>query len=128
MEAEKTKYLIEIERQRVLEKEAETKRKQVVIAAQTEAEVSQIKKEQELFEYEAKKKIQDLENKIYMEKEKTIADAENYRIQKEIEANNRRLTPAYLDYLRILHLSNNTKLYFGESLPKFISSNILTEK
>jgi hypothetical protein len=128
MESEKTKYLIELEHQKVLELEAETKRKQNIISAQTEAEVSKIKKEQEITEFEAKKKIQDLENQIYLDKEKAIADAHDYNIKKEIEANNKKLTPAYLEYVKIMHLTNNTKFYFGESLPKYMSSNILLEK
>jgi hypothetical protein len=125
MESEKTKYLIEVERQKVAEKEAETVRKQSVIKAQAEAEVSKIKKQQEIYEYEAKKTMQSLENQMYLEKQKAITDAEDYKVKKEIEANNKRLTPEYLMYHRIIHLANNTKFYFGESIPKYIGANIL---
>jgi len=76
MESEKTRYLIAIERQKVLEKEAETLRKQNVIKAQSEAEVSKIVKEKEINEQESKKKIQEIENSIYLEKQKTFTDAE----------------------------------------------------
>ncbi len=62
-----------------------------------------------------------------MEKQKAYTDAEFYKISKEIEANNKKLTPEYLKYVGLVNLSNNTKFYFGESIPKYISSNILIE-
>jgi hypothetical protein len=43
---------------------------------------------------------------------------------KEVEANNKKLTPEYLRYMSIISLSNNTKFYFGESIPKYFSTNI----
>ncbi len=60
MEAEKTKFLISIEKQKVSEKEAETTRMQSVIKAQSDAEVSKIVKEKEINEHEATKKIQEI--------------------------------------------------------------------
>ena len=127
MESEKTKYLITTERQKVLEKEAETTRKQNIIKAQADAEVSKIIKEKEINEHESKKRIQEIENQIYLEKQKTITDAEYYKITKEIEANNKKLTPEYLKYMSILSVSNNTKFYFGESIPKYLTTNIISE-
>ncbi len=62
MESEKTKFLIASERQKVLEKEAETLRKQNIIKAQAEAEVSKIVKEKEINEHESKKRIQVIES------------------------------------------------------------------
>jgi hypothetical protein len=41
----------------------------------------------------------------------------------EAEANEQRLTPAFLEYVHILALSNNTKVYFGDKLP-----NMMIEK
>ncbi len=64
MESEKTKYLIANERQKVIEKEAETSRKQNIIKAQSEAEVSKIIKEKEINEQESKRKIQEIESTI----------------------------------------------------------------
>ncbi len=63
MESEKTKYLIAIEKQKVLEKEAETNRIQNIIKAKTDAEVSKIVKEKEINEHESKKRIQEIESK-----------------------------------------------------------------
>lgn len=138
MEAEKTKFYIVQERQRVLEQEAETQRKQNIIKAQTEAEVTKIRLEKELGEQESRLKIQQIENEIYLATEKARTDAEfcKYcglidfldKIMKEIEANNKKLTPEYLKFVSITSLTNNTKLYFGENLPKYFNSNILEQK
>ena len=76
MESEKTKFLISSERQRVSEKEAETQRMQNVIKAKGEAEVSQIVQQKSILEQETKKTIQEIENSIYLQKERTFADAE----------------------------------------------------
>ena len=76
MESEKTKYLIASERQKVVEKESETLRKQNIIRAQSEAEVSKIIKEKEINEQESKQTIQEIENNIYIDKQKAETDAE----------------------------------------------------
>jgi len=86
----KTKFLIATERQKVSEKEAETVRIQNVIRAKGEAEVSKIVQEKMVLEHESKKKIQEIENSIYLEKEKTITDAEHYNLLKEIETNQKK--------------------------------------
>jgi hypothetical protein len=65
MESEKTNFMIATERQKVLEKEAETIRKQEIIKAQTEAQVSLINKEREINEHESKKRIQSIESIYY---------------------------------------------------------------
>ena len=62
-----------------------------------------------------------------MEKQKTFTDAEYYKITKEIDANNKKLTPEYLRYTALINLSNNTKFFFGESIPKYLSSNFLID-
>ncbi len=67
MESEKTKFFIATEKQKVLEKEAETTRKQNVIIAQADSEVSKIVKEKEINEQEAKKRIQIIESKNFIE-------------------------------------------------------------
>ena len=64
MESEKTRFLIANEKQKVIEKEAETLRKQNIIKAESEAEVSKIVKNKEINEQESKKKIQEIESKM----------------------------------------------------------------
>lgn len=73
---------------------------------------------------EANKRIEDIENQMFLDREKARADAEFYRISKEIEANQAKLTDEYLKKSAIEALTANTKIYFGESIPKFFADNI----
>merc|ERR1719188_1433608 len=99
MEAEKTKLLISTQKQKVIEKDAETERKKAVIEAEKEAQVAKIKYE------------------VHLAKEKSKADAEFYKVQKSAEANMLLLTKEYLDLKRIEAMSVNNKVYFGPDIP-----------
>lgn len=55
---------------------------------------------------------------IHLEKEKSAADAEFYRIKLQAESNKLLLTKEFLEMKRIESLGNNTKLYYGPDLPK----------
>ena len=118
MEAEKTKLLIATETQKVAQKEAETERLRATIAADKVAKVSEIKMRQKIAEKEAEQKIATLEDKIRSSRLKANADAEFYAAVKEAEGNEQRLTPAFLDFAHLRALANNTKVYFGEKIPK----------
>jgi len=76
MESHKTQLLITIEKQKVMEMEAETARKQNVIKAQSEAEISKINKLKEINEQESKKRISEIENEMNLARVKSHADAE----------------------------------------------------
>ena len=67
------------------------------------------------------KRIEDIENQIYLDKEKAKADANHYKMKKMVESEQAQLTPEYLQKLSIESFTHNTKLYFGESIPKFFS-------
>lgn len=56
-EAEKTKLLIAVQKQKVIEKEAETDRKQAIIEAEKKSQVSKIEFEQKIMEKESMKQI-----------------------------------------------------------------------
>lgn len=94
------------------------------IKAKAEAEIEQIDNERKLKKKEAERHMEDIENSIYLEKEKSKADANHYSLMKSIEAEQTQLTQQYLQKLAIQSLSQNTKLYFGESIPQFINDNI----
>ena len=59
--------------------------------------------------------MEEIENSIFMEREKSKADAHYYKISKMIEAEQKQLTPAFLKKIAI---------YFGESIPKFLMENV----
>merc|ERR1719228_3040429 len=87
MEAEKTKLLISTQRQKVVEKDAETERKKAVIEAEKEAQVAKIRYEQNIMEKESMATIETITDAIHLAKEKTKTDAEFYKIQKQAAAN-----------------------------------------
>ena len=68
--------------------------------------------------------MEEIENEIYRNREISKADAHHYKVMKMIESEQAQLTPQYLQKLAIESFTSNTKLYFGESIPKFISDNI----
>ena len=68
--------------------------------------------------------MESIENEIFTQREQGRADARHYAIMKQIEAEQAQLTPAYLQKLAIETIANNTKIYFGNSIPSFLSENL----
>lgn len=71
--------LIAVERQKVSEKEAETKKKVAISEAEKNAHVSKIQMEQMLMEKEAERKLEEIANAMNTAREKSLADASYYR-------------------------------------------------
>ncbi|XP_050238942.1 uncharacterized protein LOC126688327 [Mercurialis annua] len=120
MEEERTKVLIAIERQKVVEKEAETTKKMAISEAEKNANVSKILMEQKLMEKDSSRRQQEIENQMYMAQEKSLADAAFYRVLKEAEANKLKLTSEFLELKFIEAIANNTKIFFGDKIPNMI--------
>ncbi|CAL4931611.1 unnamed protein product [Urochloa decumbens] len=114
------KALIAIEKQKVAEKEAETQKKIALSEAEKNAQVSKILMEQKLMEKDSSKRQQQIDNEMYLAREKAQADANYYRILKEAEANKLKLTPEYLELRFIESIANNSKIFFGEKIPNMI--------
>ena len=74
-------------------------------------------------ERNAQKEIELIENEIQQQKKKSAADSEHYKAMKEAEANASKFTPEYLKLRFIEALTQNTKVYFGNSIPQFFSEN-----
>merc|ERR1719244_560290 len=122
MEAEKTKLLISTQRQRVVEKDAETERKKAIIEAEKEAQVAKIRYEQNLLERESKQKMEKIDDEIHLAKEKSKTDAEFYKVQKQAEANKLLLSNEFLELKRIEAMAANNKVYFGPDIPNMFIS------
>lgn len=120
MEEERTKVLIAVERQRVVEKEAETEKKRAVTEAEKAAHVSRIRMQQQYQEQESKQQQEAIENDIYLARERALADAEHYKVMREAEANNLKLTPQFLELRFIESIANNTKMFFGDKIPAML--------
>ncbi|XP_020242375.1 erlin-2-B isoform X2 [Asparagus officinalis] len=116
MEEERTKALIAIEKQKVSEKEAETLKKIALSEAEKNAQVSRILMEQRLTEKDSSKRQQEIENEMYLAREKSQADANYYRVMREAEANRLKLTPEFLELKFIESIANNSKIFFGEKV------------
>lgn len=124
IESQRTKLQIATQEQKVKEQQAETVRKEARIRAESEAEIKQIEMQRMVAAKQAEKQIEDIQNSIFTEREKSKADAHHYKIKKMIEAEQQQLTPQYLRKLAIESFSKNNKVYFGESIPKFMSANV----
>merc|ERR1719219_3234203 len=123
MESEKTKLLISTQKQKVIEKDAETERKKAVIEAEKEAQVAKIQYEQNIMEKEAMQKMEAINDSIHLARERAKSDAEFYRIQKQAEANKLLLTSEYLELQKYSSLTNNQKVFFGPDIPTmFVNS------
>ena len=73
------KVLIAIEKQRVAEKEAETKKIMAISEAEKNANVSKILMQQKLTEKDSSRREADIENQMYLDRQKSLADADYYR-------------------------------------------------
>merc|ERR1719410_425239 len=122
MEAEKTKLLISTQRQKVIEKDAETDRKKAVIEAEKEAMVAKIKYEQNIQEKESMQKMEAINDNVHLAKEKSRADAEFYKIERSATANKLLLSKEYLELKKIEAMSVNNKVYFGPDIPNMFIS------
>ncbi|XP_028397317.1 erlin-1-like [Dendronephthya gigantea] len=128
MEAEKTKLLIAQQKQRVVEKEAETDRKRAVIEAEKVASVSKIQFQQKIMEKESLKTMSEIEDATNLARAKGNADADYYSAVKASEANKLKLSKEFLELERYRSLTNNLKIYFGPNIPSiFYSSNFAEE-
>merc|ERR1719229_195497 len=117
MEAEKTKLLISTQKQKVIEKDAETERKKAVIEAEKEAQVAKIRYEQNILEKESMQKMETINDEVHLAKERSRADAEFYKIERSATANKLLLSKEYLELKKIEAMSVNNKVYFGPDIP-----------
>ncbi|CAH2093100.1 unnamed protein product [Euphydryas editha] len=125
MEAEKSKFLIAEQHQKVVEKEAETARRKAVIEAEKEAHVAKIQYEQKIMEKESLQKIELIEDSIHKAKQQTKAEADYYHLKKQAEANKLLLTKEYLELKKYEALALNNKIYFGNDIPNmFLQANV----
>lgn len=122
MEQEKTQYMISTEHQKVVEKEAETDRRRAIIEAEKVAQVAKIQYEQKITGKETEKRIAEIEAEMHLAKEKALADANKYKVESEAQANKMKLTPEFLQLSMYQSLAQNTKVYFGNSIPNIFSN------
>jgi len=123
MEGERTKLLIATEKQKVIEKEAETERKRAVIEAEKQAQVAKITYAQKIMEKDSLKQMSLIEDATNLARKRSVADSEYYSAERQSESNKLKLTREYLEMIRYKSIMNNVKLYFGPSIPSYLSEN-----
>jgi len=122
MEQEKTQYMITTAHQQVVEKEAETDRRRAVIEAEKIAQVGRIQYEQKILGKESEKRIAEIEAEMHLARERSMADANKYKSDTEAESNKQKLTPEFLKLSMYKALAQNTKIYFGNSIPNIFTT------
>ena len=120
-EGEKTKLLISIQHQKVVEKDAETDRKRAIIMAEKEAQVAQIQFNQKIMEKESLQRIAAIDDEMHLARERSRSDADFYQTKKQAEANKLLLSKEFLELKKYESLSQNSKVYFGHEIPKMFS-------
>ncbi|CAG9767300.1 unnamed protein product [Ceutorhynchus assimilis] len=126
MEGEKTKLLISIEHQRVVEKDAETDRKRAIIDAEKEALVAKIQFDQKIMEKESLQRMSQIEDEMHVARERAQADAEFYKMKQQAEVNQILFTKEYIELKKYESLAKNTKTYFGNDIPQiFLGDSIV---
>lgn len=118
MEAEKTKLLISIQHQKVVEQDAETDRIKAQIEARKKVEVAMIQYRQKTTEKQLLKNIALIEDEMHLAREKSRADAEYYQTKQRAEANKLLLSKEFLELKKYEALAKNTKVYYGQDIPK----------
>ncbi|MCI31531.1 erlin-2-like, partial [Trifolium medium] len=83
-------------------------KKMAISEAEKNANVSKILMEQKLLEKDSARKQEEIENAMYLAREKSLADADFYRAIREAEANRLKLTPEFLELKFIESIANNT--------------------
>ncbi|XP_044731971.1 erlin-2-like isoform X1 [Chrysoperla carnea] len=114
---------------KVVEKDAETERKKAIIEAEKVAQVAKIQYEQKVMEKESLQRIALIEDEMHLARQNSRTDAEFYQAQRHAEANQLLLTPEYLELRKYETLAQNSKIYFGNSIPNmFVSSTMMNHE
>lgn len=103
-----------ISKQQIQQKlEEERTKTNRLIAANSKAE-TEAKVDRDIIDADGKLQVTKKEAEAHLATEKAKTDAETYRMSQEAKANQELLTEAYLHYVQIQAIANNSKVYFGE--------------
>lgn len=110
--------MISVQRQKVVEKDAETERKKAIIEAEKNQQVAKITYEQKIMEKESLKTMSIIEDDMFFNREKMRADAEFYTKKTAADGNHLLLTKEYLQLKKYESIAQNSKIYFGSDIPQ----------
>ena len=121
IEGERTKLMVAKETRRVVEEQALTEKQKAIIEAEKIAAVDAVQCERRLRQQENERNIEKIKNEMHLSQMKANADANYYTVMKEAESNKMLHTPEMIQIESMRAISNNTKFYFGDSLPNVVS-------
>jgi hypothetical protein len=122
MEEEKTKLLIATAEQKLVALEGETEKQLSIIRAEMASAVSKIHMEKQMLKEITDQKVNKISDTIYVNHEKSLSDAANYRKQKQAEANKLKLTASFHENLFNQQLKSVPKVFVGSDLSKLQDS------
>lgn len=105
------------QQRQVIEAQAATEAKKMTIEAQRDADVALINSQREVAQQKSEQEKQAIKDKMHVDHEKALADAQYYMTLKKAEANKLLLTAEYLEFMRYQNIASNTKIYFGDRIP-----------
>ena len=101
-------------------KAQETERKHAVIAAQRAVAVAEITAKQMIANATARLQIEEMAAQMEYQRRREQVDSALYRVLKEAESNERKLSPRYLQLLEAKHALQNTEIVYGNAIPSVI--------
>eukprot|EP00455_Lapot_gusevi_P013290 TRINITY_DN16445_c0_g2_i1.p2 TRINITY_DN16445_c0_g2~~TRINITY_DN16445_c0_g2_i1.p2 ORF type:complete len:340 (-),score=91.14 TRINITY_DN16445_c0_g2_i1:1102-2121(-) len=125
VEVEKAKVRVAAERQKVVEKEAETERLKATIEATKTADVSKINMDRELLVKKARQKIELIEDQMHLDRQKKRAESALYKQKRVSEANELKLSSGFIQLETFRLLESRPKVFFGKSLASVLVSDPL---
>eukprot|EP01059_Diplonema_ambulator_P004490 TRINITY_DN1420_c0_g2_i1.p3 TRINITY_DN1420_c0_g2~~TRINITY_DN1420_c0_g2_i1.p3 ORF type:complete len:330 (+),score=80.99 TRINITY_DN1420_c0_g2_i1:48-992(+) len=121
LEEAKQNVLLQVEQQKLFEQEAKTALMRTRAEAERVKAIREIELSQKVMEAASQKEVQAINDQIAANRIKSSADAEAYSMRVLAEAETSRLTAQKLQEIMYRSLANNTKIYFGDSIPKMFS-------
>ena len=118
LEETKQAMLLNEEQRKLLEVENRVAMLKAKGEAERNSAVALVKYDQLIMEERKKAEISSINNQIHMDKEKSVADAVAYALETRGKAEQAMLTEAKLRETLYKSIANNTKVYFGDSIPK----------
>ena len=121
LEESKQRLLLKEEQKRLLESDNQYRLAREMAEAEREKAVSEMQYEKRIMEERKKAEIARIKADVEAHQRTALADSEAYAVRTRAEADAVRLTPAKLQEILYTSVAGNTKVYFGDSIPKMFA-------
>ncbi|KRW99626.1 hypothetical protein PPERSA_03427 [Pseudocohnilembus persalinus] len=110
------------EQRKVKIQEAETQQKQQIIQANSKLEVKKLEMERLVQQKQNEQKLKQMQDEMYLNTQKQIADSKYFSEQKELELMEKKISKEYLERIVLDSLTSNLKLFIGDQIPSYIGN------